>query len=75
MKILIKNKKWNIFLGNTTTLECDVIQREGLFYIQFEYDKKLFKIKSRNIDNTLKYLEDMFVGIELRKELNNRIAI
>ena len=66
MKILIKNKKWNIFLGDTL-LVCDVNQKEGVFFIKFEYGNKIVNIKSKNIDNTLKNLEDMFVELEVKK--------
>lgn len=74
MKILIKNKKWNIFLGNTI-LECDVNQKEGIFFIKFEYENKIVKIKSKNIDNTLRHLEEVFDEIKIQKELKARIAI
>lgn len=73
MKILIKNKKWNIFLGNTL-LVCDVNQKEGVFFIKFEYGNKIVNIKSKNIDNTLKNLEDMFVELEVKKSLRKKIA-
>ncbi len=73
MKILIKNKKWNIFLGDTL-LVCDVNQKEGGFFIKFEYGNKIVNIKSKNIDNTLKNLEDMFVELEVKKSLRKKIA-
>ncbi|WP_177162262.1 hypothetical protein [uncultured Fusobacterium sp.] len=73
MKILIKNKKWNIFLGDTL-LVCDVNQKEGIFFIKFEYGNKIVNIKSKNIDNTLKNLEDMFVELEVKKSLRKKIA-
>lgn len=73
MKILIKNKKWNIFLGETL-LVCDVNQKEGVFFIKFEYGNKIVNIKSKNIDNTLKNLEDMFVELEVKKSLRKKIA-
>ncbi|MCF2611932.1 MULTISPECIES: hypothetical protein [Fusobacterium] len=73
MKILIKNKKWNIFLGDTL-LVCDVNQKEGVFFIKFEYGNKIVNIKSKNIDNTLKNLEDMFVELEVKKSLRKKIA-
>lgn len=73
MKILIKNKKWNIFLGDTL-LVCDVNQKEGVFFIKFEYRNKIVNIKSKNIDNTLKNLEDMFVELEVKKSLRKKIA-
>ena len=73
MKILIKNKKWNIFLGDTV-LVCDVNQKEGVFFIKFEYGNKIVNIKSKNIDNTLKNLEDMFVELEVKKSLRKKIA-
>ena len=73
MKILIKNKKWNIFLGDTL-LACDVNQKEGVFFIKFEYGNKIVNIKSKNIDNTLKNLEDMFVELEVKKSLRKKIA-
>lgn len=74
MKILIKNKKWNIFLGNTV-LVCDVNQKEGVFFIKFEYGNKIVKIKSKNIDNTLKHLEEVFNEMEIKKNLKEQIAI
>lgn len=73
MKILIKNRKWNIFLGSTL-LVCDVNQREGLFYIKFEYGNKIVNIKSKNIDNTLKNLEEMFLELEVKRSLRKKIA-
>ena len=73
MKILIKNKKWNIFLGDTL-LVCDVNQKEGVFFIKFEYGNKIVNITSKNIDNTLKNLEDMFVELEVKKSLRKKIA-
>lgn len=73
MKILIKNKKWNIFLGDTL-LVCDVNQKEGIFFIKFEYGNKIVNIKSKNIDNTLKNLEDMFTELEVKKSLRKKIA-
>lgn len=73
MKILIKNKKWNIFLGDAL-LVCDVNQKEGVFFIKFEYGNKIVNIKSKNIDNTLKNLEDMFVELEVKKSLRKKIA-
>lgn len=73
MKILIKNKKWNIFLGSTL-LVCDVNQKEGMFFIKFEYGNKIVNIKSKNIDNTLKNLEEMFLELEIKKSLRKKIA-
>lgn len=53
---------------------CDVNQKEGVFFIKFEYGNKIVNIKSKNIDNTLKNLEDMFVELEVKKSLRKKIA-
>ncbi len=60
MKILIKNKKWNISLGDTV-LFCDITEKDGTFYIDFILNNKIVKIKSKNIDSTLYKLEQIFL--------------
>lgn len=67
MKILIKNKKWNMFIGNMVLI-CDVREKSGIFYIDFIYNHKKITLKSNNIDRTLRYLEELF----LLKEKNNQ---
>ncbi|MFK4785212.1 hypothetical protein [Fusobacterium sp. MFO224] len=59
MKILIKNKKWNIFF-ETKILVCDILEKNGIFNISFQYKGNNIIIKSKNIDNTLKYLDKLF---------------
>lgn len=70
MKILIKNKKWNIFF-ETNLLVCDVFEKNGVFSISFDYDDEKITIKSKNIDNTLKFLDKMFLKIN---EEENKVA-
>lgn len=70
MKILIKNKKWNIFF-ETCLLVCDVFEKNGVFSISFDYDDEKITIKSKNIDNTLKFLDKMFLKIN---EEENKVA-
>lgn len=63
MKILIKQKKWNMFIGNMV-LVCDIHEENGIFSIVFPYgDQKVF-LKSNNIDRTLNYLEKLFLNTE-----------
>lgn len=60
MKILIKDKKWNIFMGNIVLI-CDIHEKNGIFSIEFPYGNKKIYLKSNNIDRTLKYIENLFV--------------
>lgn len=59
MKILVKNKKWNISF-QTKVLICDIKENNGIFSIYFQYNGNNITIKSKNIDNTLKYLDEIF---------------
>ncbi|MFA6878341.1 MAG: hypothetical protein WCQ76_05525 [Fusobacterium sp.] len=59
MKILVKNKKWNISF-QTKVLICDIKESNGIFSIYFQYNGNNITIKSKNIDNTLKYLDEIF---------------
>lgn len=61
MKILIKDKKWNIFIGNIV-LVCDIHEKNGIFNIVFPYGDKTISLKSNNIDRTLNYLEKIFMN-------------
>ena len=63
MKILIKDKKWNMFIGNMV-LVCDIHENNGIFSIEFLYGDKKVSLKSNNIDRTLKYLEKLFLNTE-----------
>ena len=60
MKIIIKNKKWHILFKNFCLI-CDVIWKneEKRFYIRFELENKIILIKTRDIDKTLKNLENL----------------
>ena len=63
MKILIKDKKWNMFIGNMV-LVCDIHESNGIFSIEFLYGDKKVSLKSNNIDRTLNYLEKLFLNTE-----------
>lgn len=63
MKILIKEKKWNIFMGNIILI-CEVKEKNGIFTIEFLHNETKFMLKSTNIDKTLKYLEELFLNKE-----------
>ncbi|WP_300392796.1 hypothetical protein [Fusobacterium sp.] len=65
MKILIKDRKWNIFVGNVV-LVCDIHEKNGIFSIEFPYEDKIVSLKSNNIDRTLQYLESTFLKKELQ---------
>ena len=65
MKILIKDKKWNMFIGNMV-LVCDIHENNGIFSIEFLYGDKKVSLKSSNIDRTLKYLEKLFLDTEIQ---------
>ena len=65
MRILIKEKKWNIFIGNIV-LVCDIHEQDGIFSIVFPYGDKKVSLKSNNIDRTLKYLEKLFLKNEIQ---------
>ena len=65
MKILIKDKKWNMFIGNMV-LVCDIDENNGIFSIEFLYGDKKVSLKSNNIDRTLKYLEKLFLDTEIQ---------
>lgn len=71
MKILIKDKKWNMFIGNIV-LVCDIHEDKGIFSIEFLYEDKKVSLKSNNIDRTLKYLETLFISSQA--QLNKRSA-
>ena len=66
MKILIKNKKWNITFGNRV-LVCDIKERDGIFHIKFAIEDKVITIKSKNIDITLRNLEEIFLREQEQK--------
>lgn len=65
MRILIKDKKWNMFIGNFV-LVCDIHEKDGIFSIEFPYGDKKVSLKSNNIDRTLKYLENIFLNEEIQ---------
>ena len=65
MRILIKDKKWNMFIGNFV-LVCDIHEKDGIFSIEFPYGDKKVSLKSNNIDRTLKYLENIFLNKEIQ---------
>ena len=65
MRILIKDKKWNMFIGNFV-LVCDIHEKDGIFSIEFLYGDKKVSLKSNNIDRTLKYLENIFLNEEIQ---------
>ena len=65
MRILIKDKKWNMFIGNFV-LVCDIHEKDGIFSIEFPYGDKKLSLKSNNIDRTLKYLENIFLNEEIQ---------
>lgn len=75
MKILIKNKKWNVFF-ETKILVCDIKEKDGIFNISFKYKGNLIIIRSKNIDKTLNYLENMFklenlnLNLKLKESVN-----
>ena len=72
MKILIKDKKWNIFVGNFV-LVCDIHEKNGIFTIEFTYENQKIYLKSNNIDRTLQYLEDIFLKKEVQ-QVNKKSA-
>lgn len=63
MRILIKDKKWNLFVGNIV-LVCDIHEKNGIFSIEFSYGDKKISLKSNNIDRTLNYLENIFLNAD-----------
>ncbi len=65
MRILIKDKKWNMFIENFV-LVCDIHEKDGIFSIEFPYGDKKVSLKSNNIDRTLKYLENIFLNEEIQ---------
>ncbi len=65
MRILIKDKKWNMFIGNIVLI-CDIHEKNGIFSIEFPYEDKKILLKSNNIDRTLNYLEKIFLKDEMQ---------
>ena len=63
MRILIKDKKWNLFVGNIV-LVCDIHEKNGIFSIEFPYGDKKISLKSNNIDRTLNYLKNIFLNAD-----------
>lgn len=65
MKILIKDRKWNMFIGNIV-LVCEVHEKNGIFSIEFPYKNQKVSLKSDNIDKTLHYLETIFLDSQMK---------
>ncbi len=59
MKILIKNKKWETSFKKVK-LVCEVTGRNKIFNIRFSYKGNDVTIRTNNLDNTFKYLENIF---------------
>lgn len=59
MKILIKNKKWETSFKKVKLI-CEVTGRNKIFSIKFSYNGNEVTIRTNNLDNTFKYLENIF---------------
>ncbi|MCJ8342065.1 MAG: hypothetical protein MJH09_04315 [Cetobacterium sp.] len=59
MRILVKNGKWIISFKDIK-LESTVYYRDDIYNLEFPYKNKNVKIKTVNLDETLKYLEKLF---------------
>lgn len=59
MKILIKNKKWETSFERAKLI-CEVTGRNKIFNIKFSYKGNDVTIRTSNLDNTFRYLENIF---------------
>lgn len=59
MKILIRNKKWETSFEKVKLI-CEVTGKNNIFRIKFSYNGNEVTIKTNNLDNTFKYLENIF---------------
>ena len=59
MKILIKNKKWETSFKKGKLI-CEVTGRNKIFSIKFSYRGNDVTIRTNNLDNTFRYLENIF---------------
>lgn len=59
MKILIKNKKWETSFKRVKLI-CEVTGRDKIFSIKFSYKGNEVTIRTNNLDNTFRYLENIF---------------
>lgn len=59
MKILIRNKKWETSFEKVKLI-CEVTGKNNIFSIKFSYSGNEVTIKTNNLDNTFKYLENIF---------------
>lgn len=59
MKILIRNKKWETSFKRAKLI-CEVTGRNKIFSIKFSYNGNEVTIRTNNLDNTFKYLENIF---------------
>ena len=59
MKILIRNKKWETSFKKVKLI-CEVTSRNKIFSIKFSYNGNEVTIRTNNLDNTFKYLENIF---------------
>lgn len=59
MKILIRNKKWETSFKKVKLI-CEVTGKNNRFNIKFSYNGSEVIIKTNNLDNTFKYLENIF---------------
>ena len=59
MKILIKNKKWETSFERAKLI-CEVTGRNKIFNIKFSYKGNDVTIRTSNLDNTFRCLENIF---------------
>ena len=57
--ILIKNKKWETSFERAKLI-CEVTGRNKIFNIKFSYKGNDVTIRTSNLDNTFRYLENIF---------------
>ena len=75
MKILIRNKKWETSFEKAKLI-CEVTGKNKIFNIKFSYKGNKVTIRTNNLDNTFKYLENIFNN-NLLDEMNieNKMVI
>lgn len=75
MKILIKNKKWETSFERAKLI-CEVTGRNRVFNIKFSYRGNEVTIRTSNLDNTFKYLENIFNNNSLEEvTMENKMVI
>ncbi|WP_163468515.1 hypothetical protein [Fusobacterium sp. IOR10] len=63
MKILVKNGKWNVNFGQVKLeIKVKYDRKNKLFSLEFYNENEIIKIKSKNIDKTLAFLEKKLVA-------------